>query len=142
MLRVCVLGELRVERDGSPLALPRRRPARALLGWLALHPGLLGRSTVAAQLWPSVLDESARTSLRTALSALRAALGDQALVATRERVGLAPDVRVDLREFGLLLGPRGITGPAEHALDHVLREIGKKELSEFVVRDHRLVLTE
>jgi DNA-binding SARP family transcriptional activator len=107
MLRVCVLGQLRVERDGSPVALPRRRPARALLGWLALHPGLHARSSVAAQLWPNVLDESARTSLRTALSALRPSTGEHALVATREHVGLAPDVRVDVREFGVLLEESG-----------------------------------
>src|ERR1700745_3192831 len=103
MLRVCALGELRVEHDGSPVALPRRRPARVLLGWLALHPGLHARSSVAAALWPNVLDESARSSLRTALSALRPSIGAGALVATRERVGLAPDVRVDVHEFGVLL---------------------------------------
>src|SRR6516164_5186976 len=107
MVRVCALGELRVERDGSPVALPRRRPARALLGWLALHPGLHARSSAAAALWPSVLDESARTSLRTALSALRPSIGEEALVATRERVGLSPDVRVDVREFGVLLAEPG-----------------------------------
>jgi DNA-binding SARP family transcriptional activator len=107
MLRVCALGELRVEHDGSPVALPRRRPARALLGWLALHPGLHARSSVAAALWPNVLDESARSSLRTALSALRPSIGADALVATRERVGLAPDVRVDVHEFGVLLEEPG-----------------------------------
>src|SRR5437763_16809497 len=98
MVWVRVLGELEVERDGAPLALPKRRPARALLGWLALNPGLHARSTLAARLWPNVLDESARTSLRTALSALRAAIGAEPLVATRDQVGLADDVAVDVRE--------------------------------------------
>ncbi len=103
MLQVRVLGDLRLERDGVQLIPPRRRPARALLGWLALHPGVHARSTVAARLWPSVLDESARTSLRTSLSALRAVIGDEALLATREQVGLADDVLVDWREFELRL---------------------------------------
>jgi DNA-binding SARP family transcriptional activator len=103
MLRVCVLGELAVKRDGVELALPRRRPARVLLGWLALHPGAHARSTVAARLWPNVLDESARTSLRTSLSALRAVIGAEALPTTRERIGLADDVLVDAWEFQRLL---------------------------------------
>jgi DNA-binding SARP family transcriptional activator/tetratricopeptide (TPR) repeat protein len=99
MLRVRVLGELVVERDGVQLTPPRRRPARALLGWLALHPGVHARSTVAGRLWPNVLDESARTSLRTSLSALRAVIGEEALPATREHIGLSDDVVVDWREF-------------------------------------------
>src|SRR5947209_5299338 len=103
MLRIRVLGDLGADRDGMPVALPKRRPARALLGWLALNPCLHARSKVAASLWPNVLDQSARTSLRTALSALRAAIGAEALVTTRERAGLAEDLTVDVREFDRLL---------------------------------------
>ena len=103
MLRISVLGELQLELDGTQIDPPARRPARALLGWLALHPGMHARSTVAARLWPSVLDESARTSLRTALSALRAVIGAQALPATREQIGLDDGVWVDVREFARLL---------------------------------------
>src|SRR5262249_54258234 len=43
--------------------------------------------------------ESARTSLRTALSALRSAIGQAVLPATRERIGLDEEVCVDWREF-------------------------------------------
>ena len=108
MLRVCVLGELQLELDGHPLALPSRRPARALLAWLALHPGMHARSTVAGRLWPNVLDESARVSLRSALAALRAAIGptaNEALPATRAEIGLGrrPEVWVDVHEFDRLL---------------------------------------
>ena len=102
MLRVSVLGELQLERDGIQIEPPARRPARALLGWLALHPGMHARSTVAARLWPNVLDESARTSLRTALSALRAVIGIEALLASREQIGLADGVWIDAREFARL----------------------------------------
>src|SRR5262245_4550288 len=99
MLRVLVLGELELERDGEALPTPRGRRLRGLLGWLALHPGLHARGEVAGSLWPDVLDESARTSLRTALAELRRALGDGHLVATRDQVGLAGDVWVDARAF-------------------------------------------
>jgi DNA-binding SARP family transcriptional activator len=103
MIHVRVLGELRLELDGQPLPLPSRRPARALLGWLALHPGVHHRAKVAARLWPNVRDDSARVSLRSALAALRSAMGpaaERALIATRAELGLAePDVWVDVREF-------------------------------------------
>ena len=65
-----------------------------------MHP----RSALGARFWPDVLDESARTSLRSALSALRRALGpgsEQYLIASRDEVGLAGDslVWTDLAEF-------------------------------------------
>src|SRR5262245_48982915 len=104
MLRIRVLGELTLELDGEPLPVPSGRRLPALLGWLALHPGLHARGTVAGRLWPDVLDESARTSLRTALAGLRRALGDGHLVATRDRVGLAPGVWTDVAAFDALLG--------------------------------------
>jgi DNA-binding SARP family transcriptional activator len=104
MLCVRVLGALELELDGRPLMLPGRRPAHVLLGWLALHPGVHARAKVAARLWPNVRDESARVSLRSALAALRAAIGpaaESALIATRSDLGLAdqPEVWVDAREF-------------------------------------------
>jgi DNA-binding SARP family transcriptional activator len=103
MLRIRVLGELTLELDGEPLPVPSGRRLPALLGWLALHPGLHARGAVAGRLWPDVLDESARTSLRTALAELRRALGGGHVVATRDRVGLAPDVWTDVGAFDALL---------------------------------------
>jgi DNA-binding SARP family transcriptional activator/tetratricopeptide (TPR) repeat protein len=118
MLRIRLLGELAVEVDGVPLEPPAGRPARALLGWLALHPGIHARSTVAGTLWPDVLDESARRSLRNALSVIRQSLGpdaSDALVATRETVGLAGEPRawIDIRAFDHLVA----AGRREAALD-------------------------
>jgi class 3 adenylate cyclase/tetratricopeptide (TPR) repeat protein len=65
-----------------------------------MHP----RSGLAARFWPDVLDESARTSLRSALSALRRSLGpgsERYLIASRDEVGLAGDAEVwtDVAEF-------------------------------------------
>jgi DNA-binding SARP family transcriptional activator len=99
MLCVRLLGELELEKDGVPLAPPQSRKACALLGWLALNPGMHPRARLASLLWPDVLDASARASLRSAIWALRRALGDAGdrLVTTRERVGLeaGPDLWVD-----------------------------------------------
>ena len=104
MLKVRVLGDLAIELDGATLEPPPSKRARALLGWLAVDRRMHARAGLAARFWPDVLDESARTSLRSALSALRRALGpdgERYLVATRDDVGLADDslVWTDLAEF-------------------------------------------
>jgi DNA-binding SARP family transcriptional activator len=101
MLRIHTIGEFRVEVDGVDCTSPAFDRATALLAWLALNPGQHARSAVASRFWPDVLDESARASLRSALWSLRRQLGEQAngaLVATRERVGLADSVWVDVAE--------------------------------------------
>lgn len=107
VLRVWLVGGPKLSLGDEPLQLPERRAARSLLAWLALHPGDHQRSKVAAMLWPDVLDESARASLRVVLSALRRTLGpdtDRYLATTREEVGLTgDDVWVDAREFTRLI---------------------------------------
>jgi DNA-binding SARP family transcriptional activator len=118
MMRVRLLGEMTLEVDGRRLELPASRRARALLGVLALERRTHPRGQLAARFWPDVLDESARTSLRSALSALRRALGadaDRYLLASRDGVALAgPDqVWTDVGEFERLLAE----GQLEEALE-------------------------
>ena len=103
MLRVRVLGDLEVESGGTPAALPAGRRARALLGYLALHPGPHPRTALAARFWPDVLDESARTSLRGALADIRRALGAEHLIATREAAGLGGEPWTDAAAFAALV---------------------------------------
>ncbi|HET9738228.1 MAG TPA: AAA family ATPase [Solirubrobacteraceae bacterium] len=107
MLRVRLLGRLEIDAGVAGVDVPAGRPARLLLGWLAAFPGEHARAEVAARLWPEVLDSSARASLRTALSELRAALGPAAVhvKATRETVALGGlALWVDSREFSELIG--------------------------------------
>src|SRR5690349_16298722 len=103
MLEVRLGSGLALRADGQEIAPPASKRARALLAYLALHPGPHLRARLAARFWPDVLDESARASLRVALTELRQALGPAAaqhLVATRDTVSLdGPDVTVDVREF-------------------------------------------
>src|SRR5579875_1375711 len=103
MLRIRLLGELAVETSHGPVELGGSWRARSLLAWLALNPGSHQRAEVAARFWPEVLDSSARASLRNAIWAIRRSLGAEgreALVATRDRVGLGgPDVWVDTTAF-------------------------------------------
>ena len=102
MLEIRLVGGLELRADGAELALPASKRARAVLAYLALNPGPQPRSRLAARFWPDVLDESARASLRVALTELRQALGPAArhLIATRDAVALdGADLTVDAREF-------------------------------------------
>lgn len=100
-----VLGEISIEIDGAAVTLPDSMRAIALLGWLAVNPGLRPRSEIASTLWPDVPDVNARKSVRTALWALRRAFTDHAdalLTTTRDRIGLR-NVSVDLHRFEKLI---------------------------------------
>jgi DNA-binding SARP family transcriptional activator/class 3 adenylate cyclase len=128
MLRLKLLGELTLEVDGVRQELPASRRACSLLGVLALERRAHPRGQLAARFWPDVLDESARTSLRSALSALRRALGadaDRYLLATREAVALAgPDqVWTDVGEFDQLLTEGQLEDALELARGELLADL-------------------
>ena len=112
MVGVSVLGELEVEADGQPLEPIASHRARSLLGWLAVHPGLHPRGRVAAIFWPDVLEESARSSLRTTLATLKRELGSPAGRGDRmaERIGIepGPEVWIDLSAFERLVSRGGL----------------------------------
>jgi DNA-binding SARP family transcriptional activator len=102
---VRVLGEIGIAIDGVAVALPESLRAVALLGWLAIHAGSRSRSEIASTLWPDVPDSAARNSMRTALWALRRAVGahaDAVLDTSRHRIGLR-NVEVDLARFDELV---------------------------------------
>ena len=107
MLRVRVLGPMQVELDGRAIEPPASRRAWSLLAYLAIHPGPHRRGDVAARFWSDVLDSSARQSLRSAVWALRRALGpgDRLLATTREEISLdrTDGVWVDALELERLL---------------------------------------
>jgi DNA-binding SARP family transcriptional activator/tetratricopeptide (TPR) repeat protein len=97
MLQVRLLGGVAAERDGEQLSLPP--PVGRLLAFLALRPGPHEREAVAALLWPGSASPAARANLRTAVWALRKAVGDGVLIASRTTVGLrSGQVRVDLAD--------------------------------------------
>jgi DNA-binding SARP family transcriptional activator len=76
MLEIRVLGGLEARAVGAPIELPPAARVRALLAWLAVHPGPHPRGALAGgTLRPDALEESARKSLRQAVWALRGALG-------------------------------------------------------------------
>ena len=85
--------------EGRQIAVPRS--AQRLLAFLALHPHPLRRAHVAGSLWLDSPEERAYASLRSALWRLQAAGAD--VIEVRDaQLGLAPCVRVDLREAACL----------------------------------------
>jgi len=97
VLQVRLLGGAAAERDGEQLSLPP--PAGRLLALLAVRLGSRDREAVAARLWPGAAGAAARANLRTAMWALRKAVGDDVLIASRTTVGLRPEaVMVDIAD--------------------------------------------
>src|SRR5689334_20401610 len=97
VLQVRLLGGVAADHDGELLSL--LPPVSRLLAVLALRPGPQDRETVAATLWPGAAGPAARANLRTAVWALRKAVGDDALITSRTAVGLRPEaITVDLAD--------------------------------------------
>src|SRR5881392_1827219 len=98
VLQVRLLGGVAADHDGEQLSL--LPPVSRLLAVLALRPGPQDRETVASTLWPGAAGAAAaRANLRTAIWALRKAVGDDALITSRTAVGLRPEaITVDLAD--------------------------------------------
>lgn len=133
MLEIRVFGELEVQLSGTKAELPPSRRARALLGWLAVHPGRHHRSRLAGLFWPDVLEVSARASLRSAIWALRSALGasfGRYLATDRDTVTLAgEDLRVDLREFRRLAAAGELAAALVYCRGDLLPELDDEWVS-------------
>jgi DNA-binding SARP family transcriptional activator len=101
-IRVRLLGEFAIEREGRPTALTGLNPlAQSVLAVLALRAGrAVGADELADGLWPSGDEERSRANLRVLVSRVRAALGDPALVrGGRPGYRLDPAVEVDIDIF-------------------------------------------
>lgn len=99
-IRLGLLGEPRLQRDGTPVTLDTRK-ATALLAYLALA-GPQRREALALLLWPDSDAEHGRGALRRTLSALRTALNGQGVLTAGTSVALDPAVEVDAIQFRLL----------------------------------------
>jgi predicted ATPase/DNA-binding SARP family transcriptional activator len=92
-LALFLLGSPRVEYNGEPIALQRRR-AVALLAYLAVTGRSHSRDTLAALFWPEHDQSSARAGLRRVVSSLKKTLGEGWLEVDRETVGLNRDADI------------------------------------------------
>jgi DNA-binding SARP family transcriptional activator len=103
LLKIRLLGELCIERDGERLALPPSRKTRALLAWLVLESREHTREQLCALFWDT--PDDLRGALRWSLSRLRPLVDgrEPRLFADRERVRFeATTASVDLSEVQAL----------------------------------------
>ena len=114
-MRLLLLGGLESPHQ-SFAGLPRK--ARALLAWLALHPGNSHpRERLAALFWDSADSSLMRQSLRQALAALRRVLGadGDALLAARDTIRLEPGaVSTDVADLVATAGDATAGGLDRH----------------------------
>ncbi len=84
-LSLALLGTPAIQYANRPIVFPTRK-ALALLVYLSVEGGTHSREKIAALLWPESDTNQARTTLRSTLALLRAALGESAtqLIATRD----------------------------------------------------------
>lgn len=104
-LSIQTLGELSIERDGSPVQLPPSRRTRALLAYLLITGRNHRREHLCELLW--WMPDDPRGALRWSLSKIRALVNDESkecLSADRERVAMdTGGMDIDLRRIGAAL---------------------------------------
>lgn len=117
-LRICLLGELRVLRDGHHVVLPASKRSRALLGYLVSVGRAESRQALCDLLWDGPDDP--RAELRWSLSKLRPVVDDAGaarICADREHVAFeSREGSTDIAEVRALLDA-GITSTTVAALE-------------------------
>jgi DNA-binding SARP family transcriptional activator len=88
-LTLTLLGPPRIELDGEPVHVGRRKSV-ALLAYLALSHAPQSRDALATLLWPGYDQSHARGHLRRALTTLTSKLGGAWFAADQDTVSLAP----------------------------------------------------
>ena len=103
-LNMHLLGTPRIELDGTPLVVDRRK-AIAILVYLVLTKQTHSRDTLATLFWPDFDQRSARANLRRTVSGLKQALGGLWLEISRESIAIeqGDTIWVDVERFEQLL---------------------------------------
>lgn len=103
-LAFSLLGLPRLERDGQPVHIDRRRSVAVAI-YLALSGRAVSREALAAFFWPEHDERSARTDLRRTLHGLNRSLGAEWFLADEEKVAFRQHntLWIDVIEFRRLL---------------------------------------
>ncbi|GAA2725691.1 BTAD domain-containing putative transcriptional regulator [Cellulomonas aerilata] len=161
-VRVRLLGEICVERDGGSVPLSGAK-RMAVLAFLALRaPHVVSRPALVRAIWGEGAPESADNAIQVHISNLRGALGRASILTSSDGYRLSPRVAIDLQEFETA-ARRGVAeldacdavaasatlraalslwdGPALHGLRGAVyaeSEASRLESSRLVALEHRL----
>jgi DNA-binding SARP family transcriptional activator len=141
--RLFLLGGLRLERDGAPVAAVQRKRLAILAAVARAGPRGVSRERLLALFWPDQPPETARHALDVALSALRRALPDGALASRPLGVAVDPGrVAVDATEFEAALDAGDLAGAVGRYAGPFLDGVELPGAAEFGrwVEDERAVL--
>lgn len=139
-LSLSFLGRPRVERDGVPVEINRRKTV-ALLTYLAVTGEPHHRDKLAALFWPRFPRNRARAALRRTLTEIRQAIGEEWVHADGDMVGLhfRDGLWLDVKQFNSLLarleapGETGQRGADLSLLKQVVDLYRSDFLSEFLL---------
>jgi DNA-binding SARP family transcriptional activator len=91
MLRITLLGQFRVEKDGQSVEISSRH-AQSLLAFLGLSAGTRHqRAKLAGLFWPDSTESNALSNLRHTLWRLRKAIGSEYLLADNQVIAFDPE---------------------------------------------------
>jgi DNA-binding SARP family transcriptional activator/tetratricopeptide (TPR) repeat protein len=99
--RLCLFGPMRVERNGTSVAVPRGDGQR-LLGFLALRGSTQRREAVADRLWPD-LGGASRRVLTGTIYRLKRRFGADLVCVDADTIALAPGLDTDVQDFAHLV---------------------------------------
>ncbi|WP_226648332.1 alpha/beta hydrolase [Microbulbifer variabilis] len=123
-IKIQLLGELAVYRDGDRVSLPRSKRTRALLAFLALAARPHRRDRLCEIFWE--LPDDPRASLRWSLSKIRPFVNTpdkNRLIADRERVSLkTDDIQIDIKSIASKLESPDLSADDLTAINSELKE--------------------
>lgn len=136
MLRLFLFGPPRLERNGRPLTITRRK-GLALLAYLAITRQPQSRESLAAFLWPEQDQSSALSNLRRDLSRLRRDLQEDILLVDRNTLALKTDadLQVDVLEFEQLTAAAREDATPQHRLNQAIALYTEEFLAGFHLPD-------
>ncbi len=130
MIEIRLLGQFKLQLDGTPVEIPSR-PAQSLLAYLALTAGVTHRrERLAGLIWPDIPELDARRNLRQALWHIRKAVQGQAPLRADD-ITVAFDTRPDVWVDALVVSQKFSTEKTVEELIQIVSAYGGELLPGF-----------
>ena len=128
-MRLEILDRFRLRAGTSDVEVPPR--SAMVLAYLAVRDRPVRRSVVADALWPTLSEQRALASLRSAIYRLHAPAPAPIVLATGETLELAPGLLIDLREAIALARDLATTATIPAGTGQIVRLLGRDLLPDW-----------